>query len=190
MHWGNILVHNVGHPVVLHYRLRGKDYYVPSPNGNIYMLWDFEMSYVLGKTRTHHLTESEMSFSTILDYYRVSKIPDWCIKEGYEIEYPYTLIKDIDECARQMLSVDVMFESLFSKFLEVKLDVYDSFDLHQLPNVLANEHIFLLNNIIDVQSSKAISFTDLREITMKTGDNTDIFKKAIISAENYSSGKK
>lgn len=198
MHWGNILVHDIGHPTVLHYRFGGEDYYIPCPDGKMFVLWDFELAYVLGKTRMDHLTETDIAYTHVMDYYRISKLPDWCLKEGYTaMQYPKYTCDEIDEMARLKMPLREVFKEMFKEFktppqgITMPDDIHDSYQLDALPKILANEHIYLLSNKDDIEvplTPNQIKFNELRHIAMSSGSNTARFNAAIRALEGYKSG--
>lgn len=194
LHWGNILVHNLGRPLLLHYRFGNKDYYIPSPSGDIFVLWDFEMSYVIGKTRIDHLTETELAYSDVLDYYRISKAPDWALDEKYQtMVYPKETVEIIDYYANKKIKLGNLFEMLYSDMTKMppglsQMDIFDSYQLDVLPKILSDEHIYLLTDKDKVEippTPKQIDFNQLREITVLSGSDTTTFKAAIQAVENY-----
>lgn len=198
MHWGNVLVHDIGYPTVLHYRFDGDDYYIPCPDGKMFVLWDFELAYVLGKTRTDHLTETDIAYTNIMDYYRISKLPDWSLKEGYTaMQYPKYTCDEIDELTRLKMPLRGVFKEMFKEFKTVPQgimipdDIHDSYQLDALPKILLNEHIYLLSNKDDIEiplTPNQLNFSELRRIAMTSGSNTAQFNAAIRALEGYKSG--
>lgn len=194
LHWGNVLVHNLGRPVMIHYRYADKDYYIPSPNGDVFVLWDFEMSYVVGKTRIDHLTDTELSYSDVLDYYRISKVPNWAKEEGYKtMIYPTETTETIDYYARKKINLGKLFEDLFNEMTSIPpwashIDILDSYQIDALPKVVDSEHRYLMtdrDSIILPPTPSQIDFNELRDITISSGSDTTQFKAAIQALENY-----
>ncbi len=87
LHWGNVLIHTMEkHPgTYLHYRIDGKDYYVPNI-GCLFVLWDFGLARIPHKMeiadRQDYYRQPDQNPRDTVDYLRISSATRWTQTEN------------------------------------------------------------------------------------------------------------
>jgi len=148
LHYGNVLVHEIAPGGFWHYKIDGKNYYVPNL-GYLFVLWDLGMAHIPGKIkgRPEFYTMDSLPIPSETDIGRICAVMFDVLKgkkaKKYMGKTPHNMLSDIMRSERRQQSVKEVIETHFDIYRGKKPndnEIIDSFNMDVSKKTIKEAH--------------------------------------------------
>lgn len=148
LHYGNVLVHEIAPGGYWHYKIDGKNYYVPNL-GYLFVLWDLGMAHIPGKMkgRPEFYTLDATPIPSETDIGRICAVMFDVLRTKKAARYmgsqPHVLLSQIMRNERRQQSVKEILEKYFNQYRGRKPaddEIIDSYNMDVSKKTIRDAH--------------------------------------------------